>query len=46
MTSSFNVFMLTGITSWKIGSTTAPPSMTTFWPPKPVRTNARSLEAR
>ena len=37
--------MLTGITSCTIGSTKAPPSSTTFWPPRPVRTNARSLLA-
>ena len=38
--------MLTGTTSWTIGSTSAPPFITTFWPPRPVRTNARSLEER
>ena len=37
--------MLTGITSCTIGSTKAPPSSTTFWPPRPVRTKARSLRA-
>ena len=46
VTSSRSVFMLTGITSWTIGSTKAPPFITTFWPPRPVRTNARSLEER
>ena len=45
-TSRRSVFMFTGITSWTIGSTSAPPFMTTFWPPRPVRTNARSLEER
>ena len=38
--------MLTGTTSCTIGSTNAPPFMTTFWPPRPVRTNARSFEDR
>ena len=38
--------MLTGITSWTIGSTSAPPFITTFWPPRPVRTNARSFDER
>ena len=38
--------MLTGITSCTIGSTNAPPFITTFWPPRPVRTNARSFEER
>ena len=46
ITSSFKVFMLTGMTSWKIGSTIAPPSLTTFCPPNPVRTNDRSFDAR
>src|SRR5262245_41499122 len=38
--------MLTGTTSWTIGSTKAPPFITTFCPPRPVRTNARSFEER
>ena len=38
--------MLTGITSCTIGSTKAPPSSTTFCPPRPVRTKARSLLLR
>ena len=38
--------MFTGITSWTIGSTKAPPSSTTFCPPRPVRTNERSFELR
>ena len=38
--------MLTGITSWTIGSTNAPPFITTFCPPRPVRTNARSFDER
>ena len=38
--------MFTGITSWTMGSTKAPPLSTTFWPPMPVRTNARSLDER
>ena len=38
--------MLTGTTSWTIGSTKAPPFITTFWPPRPVRTKARSFEDR
>jgi hypothetical protein len=46
LTSSRSVFMFTGITSCTIGSTNAPPSSTTFCPPSPVRTNARSLELR
>ena len=45
-TSSRSVFMLTGTTSWTIGSTKAPPFITTFWPPRPVRTKARSFEER
>ena len=45
-TSRRSVFMLTGTTSWTIGSTKAPPFITTFWPPRPVRTKARSLEER
>jgi hypothetical protein len=38
--------MLTGTTSWTMGSTKAPPFITTFWPPSPVRTKARSLDER
>src|SRR5262245_8979440 len=38
--------MLTGTTSWTIGSTKAPPFITTFCPPRPVRTNARSFDDR
>src|SRR5262245_37858287 len=45
-TSRRSVFMLTGMTACTIGSTRAPPFSTTFWPPNPVRTNARSLEER
>ncbi len=45
-TSSRSVFMFTGTTSWTIGSTKAPPFITTFWPPRPVRTKARSFEER
>ena len=45
-TSSLRVFMFTQMSSWKTGSFTAPPSMTTFWPPRPVRTNERSFEER
>src|SRR6478609_1627737 len=45
-TSSRSVFMLTGITSCTMGSTKAPPSRTTRWPPRPVRTKARSLLLR
>src|SRR5262245_29357824 len=45
-TSRRSVFMLTGTTSCTIGSTKAPPFMTTFWPPRPVRTKARSLDER
>src|SRR6266850_3168894 len=45
-TSSRSVFMLTGTTSWTIGSTKAPPFITTFWPPRPVRTKARSFDER
>src|SRR5688572_13023645 len=46
VTSSFRVFMLTRIVSWKTGNTSAPPSMTIFWPPRPVRTKARSFDER
>lgn len=42
LTSSRSVVMFTGITSCTIGSTKAPPSRTTFCPPRPVRTKARS----
>ncbi len=45
-TSSFRVFMFTQMSSWNTGSFRAPPSMMTFWPPRPVRTNERSFEAR
>ncbi len=45
-TSSRSVFMLTGMTSCTMGSTKAPPFITTFWPARPVRTKARSLEER
>ena len=45
-TSSFSVFMLIRMVSWKIGSTTAPPDMMTFCPPSPVRTKDRSADAR
>ncbi len=38
--------MLTGIVSWNTGSTSAPPFITTFSPPTPVRTKATSFEAR
>src|SRR5690606_28188286 len=38
--------MFTGITSWTIGSTKAPPPSTTRVPPRPVRTKLRSLEER
>ncbi|MHC2251524.1 hypothetical protein ACVILK_001216 [Bradyrhizobium embrapense] len=37
-TSSRNVFRFTAAVEWKIGSTSEPPSSTTFWPPRPVRT--------
>jgi hypothetical protein len=29
-----------------MGSTKAPPFITTFWPPRPVRTKATSFEDR
>src|SRR5262249_30553966 len=45
-TSRRSVFMLTGMTSCTMGSTKAPPFITTFCPPRPVRTNARSFEER
>ena len=32
------VFHSTAAVEWKIGSTREPPSSTTFWPPRPVRT--------
>ena len=37
---------LTGVTWWTMGSTSAPPSMTTVSPPNPVRTKAVSLVER
>ena len=46
LTSSLRVFMLIGIISWKMGMTIAPPLITTFCPPSPVRTNACSADAR
>ena len=39
-------FMLTGDISWRTGMTKAPPLITTFSPPKPVRTKAVSLVER
>ncbi len=39
-------FMLTGVISCRTGMTKAPPLMTTFSPPKPVRTKAVSLVER
>jgi len=45
-TSSLSVFMLTSTRSWNTGSTIAPPSMMTFWPPRPVRTKAVSFVER
>ena len=45
-TLSGKVFMLTGVMSWIIGQTNAPPSMTTFSPRNPVLTNAISLVDR
>src|SRR4051812_40793444 len=45
-TSRRSVFMLTGITSWMIGSTKAPPFSKTRWPPKPVRTKEISFDER
>ncbi len=38
LTSRRRVLRLTAATEWKIGSTSEPPSSTTFWPPRPVRT--------
>ena len=35
-TSSGRVFMFTGVMSWMMGQTKAPPSITTFSPRKPV----------
>ena len=43
-TSMRSVFMLTSVMSCTIGSTSAPPPITTFSPPKPVRTNDRSFD--
>ena len=37
------VRMLTRVTSWKIGTTKAPPFITTFWPNRPVLTNVGLL---
>ena len=45
-TSSPTTFMLTGVVSWMMGSTKAPPLMTTFSPPRPVRTKETSLLER
>ena len=45
-TSMRMTFMLTGVISCSTGMTKAPPLMTTFSPPKPVRTNAVSLVER
>src|SRR5262245_31012436 len=45
-TSRRSVFMLTGMTSCTIGSTKAPPFMTTFWPARRVRTKALSFDER
>ena len=41
-----STFMLTGVMSWMIGSTKAPPSITTFSPRKPVRTKETSFDER
>ena len=38
--------MLTGIVSCSTGNTSAPPFITTFSPPSPVRMNARSFDER
>ena len=38
--------MFTRMVSWNTGNTIAPPSMTTFCPPRPVRTKERSFEER
>ena len=43
-TSIRSVFMLTSVTSCTIGKTNAPPPMTTFSPPRPVRTKERSFD--
>jgi len=41
-----STFMFTGVTSWTIGSTRAPPLITTVSPPKPVRTKETSFVER
>jgi hypothetical protein len=46
LTASGRVFMLTGVMSWMIGQTKAPPSITTFSPRNPVRTKATSFVER
>jgi hypothetical protein len=46
LTASGRVFMLTGVISWTIGQTKAPPSITTRSPRKPVRTKAISFVER
>ena len=38
--------MLTGVMSWMIGQTKAPPLITTFSPRRPVRTKETSLVER
>ena len=43
-TSMRKVFMLTSVMSCTIGSTNAPPPITAFSPPQPVRTKDRSFE--
>jgi hypothetical protein len=43
---SGSTFMLTGVMSWMMGQTKAPPSITTFSPRKPVRTKAISFVER
>jgi hypothetical protein len=38
--------MFIRMVSWNTGNTMAPPSITTFCPPNPVRTNERSFDER
>ncbi len=38
--------MFTGVTSWMIGSTKAPPLITTFSPKRPVLTKDTSFDER
>ena len=43
VTANCSEFMFTGVMSWIIGQTKAPPLITTFSPRNPVRTKATSF---